>query len=528
MESLVHSEPIHAVPAAKRSSTWRDLREWLDLLRAHNQLKFIDAPVDLDEELSAVTYLAAQQETSPALLFRNIAGDRLGASVLTNMLGASKERYALAVGIDPSLSVTDMIAASRDLMNRRMPPVMIARSEAPVNEVILRGEDVDLTAFPAPKFWPGDGGPYIGTGDITFTRAPDSSRINVGCYRQMLHGRNRVGMYCSPGKHGRLDREAWWRDGKPCEVVAVYGIDPVLFMVAAQTFNYKLSELEIAGGIMGHPLELTQAELVSLPIPARAEIVVEGLLHPGDTEMEGPLGEFTGYYGNERAKQPVIEVKAIHHRKAPIHTAALMAKFPACEIGAYAAIMRSANIMNDLERVGVDGVVSVYAGSKALINACIPPPRRAGAWSSSRSSSSMPATRRRFSPSRRNVPRRPTTPNGSLRWTRMSIPPTSTRSCGRSARAAIRSRIWTCCGIPGRPASIRANTHRSCGPMARRLSLMPASRIVASRAFRRRRRCGNQPISVLSGDGRSSALPSLLRRSTPSTRTDQPKVQLRA
>jgi 3-octaprenyl-4-hydroxybenzoate carboxy-lyase len=100
---------------------------------------------------------------------------------------------------------------------------------------------------------------------------PDSNRINVGCYRQMLHGRNRVGMYCSPGKHGRLDREAWWRDGKPCEVVAVYGIDPVLFMVAAQTFNYKLPELEVAGGIMGHPLELTQAEFVSLPIPARRD-----------------------------------------------------------------------------------------------------------------------------------------------------------------------------------------------------------------------------------------------------------------
>jgi UbiD family decarboxylase len=361
MESLVHSQPIAALPAAKKASTWRDLREWLALLQAHGQLKLIDAPVDLDEELSAVTYVAAQQETSPALLFRNIAGDRLGASVLTNMLGASKERYALAVGLDPSLSVPDMIAASRDLMNRRIPPVMIAQSEAPVNEVVLRGTDVDLTALPAPKFWPGDGGPYIGTGDITFTRGPQSSRINVGCYRQMLHGRNRVGMYCSPGKHGRLDREAWWREGKPCEVVAVYGIDPVLFMVAAQSFNYKLSELEIAGGIMGHPLELTQAEFVSLPIPARAEIVVEGLLHPGDTEMEGPLGEFTGYYGNERAMQPVIEVKAIHHRKAPIHTAALMARFPACEIGAYAAIMRSANIMNDLERIGVGGIVSVYA-----------------------------------------------------------------------------------------------------------------------------------------------------------------------
>jgi 4-hydroxy-3-polyprenylbenzoate decarboxylase len=168
-------------------------------------------------------------------------------------------------------------------------------------------------------------------------------------------------MYCSPGKHGRLDREAWWRKGKPCEVVAAYGVDPILFMVAAQSFSGSLSELDVAGGMMGRPVELTQAEYVSLPIPAHAEIVVEGLLHPGDDELEGPLGEFTGYYGNERALQPVIEVKVVHYRKAPILTAALMAKFPACEIGAYAAIMRSANIMNDLERIGVGGIVSVYA-----------------------------------------------------------------------------------------------------------------------------------------------------------------------
>jgi 4-hydroxy-3-polyprenylbenzoate decarboxylase len=177
----------------------------------------------------------------------------------------------------------------------------------------------------------------------------------------MLHGKTRVGMYCSPGKHGRLDREAWWRKGKPCEVVAAYGVDPILFMVAAQSFSGSLSELDVAGGMMGRPVELTQAEYVSLPIPAHAEIVVEGLLHPGDDELEGPLGEFTGYYGNERALQPVIEVKVVHYRKAPILTAALMAKFPACEIGAYAAIMRSANIMNDLERIGVGGIVSVYA-----------------------------------------------------------------------------------------------------------------------------------------------------------------------
>jgi 4-hydroxy-3-polyprenylbenzoate decarboxylase len=126
-------------------------------------------------------------------------------------------------------------------------------------------------------------------------------------------------------------------------------------------FGHKESELDVAGGLMGRPVALTEAEFVSLPIPAHAELVIEGLLHPGDTEPEGPLGEFTGYYGRERAPQPVMEVKALHHRGAPILTAALMARYPSCEIGAYYAIMRSARILDDLERIGVSGVVSAYA-----------------------------------------------------------------------------------------------------------------------------------------------------------------------
>ena len=124
-------------------------------------------------------------------------------------------------------------------MNRRIAPVRVPKSKAPVNEIVLRGDDIDLTKFPAPKFWPGDGGRYIGTGDITLTASPDTGRINVGCYRQMLHGPRRVGLYCSPGKHGLLDREAWWAQGKPCEVVAAYGVDPVLFMLAAQVFGVE-------------------------------------------------------------------------------------------------------------------------------------------------------------------------------------------------------------------------------------------------------------------------------------------------
>lgn len=344
-----------------RAEKWRDLREWITLIEQNGALKRIYEPVDADEELSAITYMATRGENAPALLFETIMDDESGSSVLANMLGSSKERYALAVGINPNLSIAEMIAETRGIMNRRIAPQQVPKSKAPVNEVVLRGDDIDLTRFPSPKFWPGDGGRYIGTGDITLTASPHTGRINVGCYRQMLHGPRRVDLYCSPGKHGLLDREAWWKDGKPCEVVVAYGIDPVLFMVAAQVFGAKESELEVAGGMMGHALELTDAETVSLPIPARAELVIEGTVREGDVLAEGPLGEFTGYYGRERSPQPVIDVTALHMRKGPILTAALMAKYPSCEIGAYYAIMRSARILDDLERIGVPGVVGAYA-----------------------------------------------------------------------------------------------------------------------------------------------------------------------
>jgi len=347
----------------------RDLRDWLALVEADGGLHRVTAPVSTDEELTAATYMVAQDEGSPALMFENIVGDESGTRILSNMLGASKRRFALAVGIDPDLSTRDMILAMRARGSRRIAPVDVPADSAPVNEIVLTGDEIDLTRLPAPRFWPRDGGDYIGTGDITFTRNPDSGRINVGCYRQMVQGPRRVGMYCSPGKHGLLDREAWWARGEKCEVVAAYGIDPVPFMVAAQSYGADVSEFDIIGGMIGGPMELTAGVSTSLPIPARAEIVIEGTVAKDDVMPEGPLGEFTGYYGRPESPQPVIEVTALHMRARPILTAALMSDYPACEIGAYYAIMRSAAIWDDLERFGIPGIRGVWC-----------PPAAASGW----------------------------------------------------------------------------------------------------------------------------------------------------
>ncbi|MCC6887809.1 MAG: UbiD family decarboxylase [Hyphomicrobiales bacterium] len=350
---------------------WRDLRDWLALLETHRELKRIEPAVDPIEELSAITYMATRQAGAPALLFERFHSNPFEARVLANMLGASKERYALAVGLDPRLATRDMVEATRRIMTRRIAPLRIPRQQAPVNDIVLRGDEIDLTALPVPKFWPGDGGPFIGTGDITLTADPAGGRINVGVYRQQLYGPRRVGLSFVPGRHGLSDCEAAWTQGKPCEIVVAYGIDPVLMMVGSQRFAADESELDVAGGIMNAPVELTEGECVGVPIPARAEIVIEGLVHPGDTELEGPLGEFHGFYSGAPSRKPVITVEALHMRRRPILTAALMATYPSCEIGAYQAIMRAARIQDNLADMKVPGIRAVYCHPAAASANCL-------------------------------------------------------------------------------------------------------------------------------------------------------------
>jgi len=356
--------PSHTVPR------WKDLRDWLALVEGHGALHRIAAEVDPHEELSALTFMATRRKDSPALLFERFADNPLNARVLSNMLGASKERYALAVGLDPGLSTLELVHATRALMKQRIAPVFVPANHAPVNEVVLRGEEIDLTRLPAPTFWPADGGRFIGTGGITIT-SNASGRLNVGCYRQQLHSPRRIGLNFVPGRHGQTDCEAAWAEGKPAEIVAAFGVDPALFMVGGMRFAPGESELDAAGGIMGRPVELATADCVSLPIPAQAEIVIEGLAHPGDLEMEGPLGEFHGFHSGKASRKPVIEVKALRYRKSPIITAALMATYPSCEIGEYQAIMRAARILDDLDRIGIPGIKGAYCHPAAASGNCM-------------------------------------------------------------------------------------------------------------------------------------------------------------
>ena len=149
---------------------FKDLRDWLKKVENVGELKTINEEVDWDEELSAITYMVAKNHGSPALLFENIKDYPQGYRVLSNIFGSSLRRIGYTLGLPPDLSALEMIRKTKDIFKNPIPPTIIDKDEAPINENILMGEDVDITMFPAPKMWPLDGGRYIGTGDVVITK----------------------------------------------------------------------------------------------------------------------------------------------------------------------------------------------------------------------------------------------------------------------------------------------------------------------------------------------------------------------
>src|SRR5262249_5186143 len=246
------------------------------------------------------------------------------------------------LGLDPRRGAGEVIQQPRAKLKNRIPPITVLRESAPVNDNRLQGADIDLGAFAAPRHWPLDGGRYIGTADVVMTRDPDLGHINLGTYRMMVHDRNHVGLYLSPGKDARLHITRAWQRGEDVQVAAALGVHPLWMIVASQTFPKNLSEYEAIGGIMGVPLQVVEGDTTDLLLPAYAEIVIEGVIGANSTRLEGPFGEFTGYYGRPEAGAPFVEVTAIHHRDSPILTNALMADYPSCDIALFYSITKSA------------------------------------------------------------------------------------------------------------------------------------------------------------------------------------------
>jgi 4-hydroxy-3-polyprenylbenzoate decarboxylase len=353
-------------------ATYKNLREWLVQVEEMGELKNVKG-ANVEEDAGRIAEMLSHTEDAPAVLMDEIPGYQKGFRILLNTNG-KRSRIAHTLGLDPnisSLSLIDIIAKKLENLKLKSP---ILVKDGPVMENILKGNEVDLFRFPAPIWHLEDGGRYIGTGCYIITRDPEDGWINLGTYRVMLQSKNQVGFYVSPGHHGWLHREKYFARGKPCPVAIVLGGDPLLMMVGSLEVPWGISEYDWAGGLRDESFRVIIDPVTSLPIPAEAELVLVGYSYPEKKALEGPFGEWTGYYASGSREEPFVEVEAIYYRNNPI-ILGIPPNRPPYEADRYRQYLKSAMLLNDLRRSGVPGVKSVFChgvgGCRLLISVAI-------------------------------------------------------------------------------------------------------------------------------------------------------------
>ncbi|HEY8520268.1 MAG TPA: 4-hydroxy-3-polyprenylbenzoate decarboxylase [Gammaproteobacteria bacterium] len=314
-------------------ATYRDLREFLDALRARGELREIAAPVSPVLELTEISRRVLARG-GPALLFTHVGDGRV--RTLTNLFG-TPGRVAAALGADDTRALAELgklLAALR----APEPPKGIAEAfrtlplirealkmaprtvrSAPCQEERVEGAAVDLARWPVQTCWPEDAGPLI-TWGLTTTRGPDGGRQNLGVYRQQVIGPNKVIMRWLAHRGGAGDYRAWLaaRPGERFPVAVSIGADPATILAAVTPIPNTLSEYSFAGLLRGERTELVRCLGSDLLVPASAEITLEGYIEPGEEAPEGPFGDHTGYY-NEVERFPVMTIERITHRRDPIY-----------------------------------------------------------------------------------------------------------------------------------------------------------------------------------------------------------------
>jgi 4-hydroxy-3-polyprenylbenzoate decarboxylase len=337
---------------------YQDLREFIAQVDELGALRRV-AGADPRFEVGGITEVAAGLPDCPALLFDRLKGYAPGFRIFTNAT-TTPERAALALGIDPNLQPVEALKVWMKKRQKLAPLAPVATRSAPFLKNVVRDVDVDLDKLPAPYWHRQDGGPFIGSGSLVVMRDPDESWINASIYRVQVQTRSKVTIqFDHQGRHGAIIAKKYWDKGQSCPVAVVNGEDPALFVAGFEYLPPGQSEYEFAGAIRGVPLETVIGPLTNLPLPARAETVLEGELLPSAQEMlpEGPFGEFTGYYAAGQRLCPVMDVKAIYFRDDPILLGSPPMKPPRFHFG---LPLRAATIWSDLEHVGVSDVVGVW------------------------------------------------------------------------------------------------------------------------------------------------------------------------
>jgi UbiD family decarboxylase len=300
-----------------------DLREFIDNVKTLGELKVIEG-AHWDLEIGAITYLVARKPKPPALLFDKIPGYKHGYRILSLPIN-SENRQCLQMGLPTGLKGAERIQAILNKMNRSMkliPPVEVKKG--PIMQNIYRGDEVDLSIFPTPKWLAGDGGRYIGLGDTVIMKEPDEGWINVGTHRIQVHDKTTATIFFEAGKHGDMIRRKYWSRGQGCPVAVTLGGDPYHISIAGHRSTWGVPEFDYIGWWQDKPVEVIKGPVTGLPIPADAEIAFEGEMVPPEIEsrMEGPFSEWTGHYSPPRPES-AFKVKCVLHRDDPIILAML-------------------------------------------------------------------------------------------------------------------------------------------------------------------------------------------------------------
>lgn len=323
-------------------SPLHDLRAFLALLERRGQLARIDAPVDPQLESTALCRHVLMQG-GPALLMTQAKGS--SNAMLGNLFG-HRARIELALAGRPLASLRELGELLAALKQPRWPQGLrdalaswpelaqlahVAPRRVPTaafNETLLEGPDIDLGALPIQRCWPEDAGRLITFG-LVVTRGTRRRRQNVAIYRQQLIGPNRVIMRWLPHRGGALDFADWQaaHPDRPFPLLVAIGADPATMLAAVAPVPDDLSEYEFAGLLRGERTRLWRSELTGLDAPAGAEILLEGHIHPGDTALEGPFGDHTGYY-NAQGQFPVLTVERVRMRRDAIYHGSYMGRSP--------------------------------------------------------------------------------------------------------------------------------------------------------------------------------------------------------
>ncbi|ABW69015.1 menaquinone biosynthesis decarboxylase [Desulfosudis oleivorans] len=317
------------------------LQEFITALDRAGELMRVKQEVSPHLEISRLT---DEQSKSPgggkALFFEKVKGSRF--PVATNIFG-SYRRIHMALGVknldelgdrvrqytemDPPKSLRQAASlVPRALQLASFFPRSWGSRTPPCQEVVHTGDDVDLSKIPVLQCWPKDGGPFI-TLPVVFTQSLVTGRRNVGMYRLQVFDRNTTGMHWHIHKDGSHYFNEYVAAGKPMPVAVAIGTDPATTYAATAPLPRGIDEMILAGFIRKQPVKMAKCVTVDLEVPALAEFVLEGYVNPGETRIEGPFGDHTGYY-SLADHYPVFHVTAITHRKNPVYSATLVGPPP--------------------------------------------------------------------------------------------------------------------------------------------------------------------------------------------------------